>query len=421
MTSAPLSSYADAARLVLERCDQLGSYSEEADRRTRRYGTEAMRQTNDAVKSWMLAAGMHPRQDAIGNLVARYEAATPDAKTLVLGSHLDTVRDAGKYDGPLGVLVAMACVEQLAARGQRLPFAVELVAFADEEGLRYHTAYLGSSAFTGALPREALDLTDEDGVTLREAIRAFGGDPEAAVASGRQRDDLLGYCEVHIEQGPVLDANDLPIGVVDGIQGQTRAALTITGVAGHAGTVPMDLRHDALSAAAEFVAAVEQRARNTPNLVGTVGQMKVEPGASNVIAGRVALSLDVRHLDNPTREAAVADLRAQAEDIAQRRGVSLEWQVVSDQPSIECSPRLTMLQGDVVAAAGHTVAILSSGAGHDAVMMATLTDIAMFFVRCKGGVSHSPAESVALEDVAVAIEALERFILLLADGGGAAT
>jgi len=317
--------------------------------------------------------------------------------------------------------VALACVERLAARSQRLPFAVELVAFADEEGLRYHTAYLGSSAFTGALPPEALDLTDEDGVTLREAIRAFGGDPEAAVVSGRQRDDLLGYCEVHIEQGPLLDANDLPIGVVNGIQGQTRAALTITGVAGHAGTVPMDLRHDALSAAAEFVAAVEQRARNTPNLVATVGQMKVEPGASNVIPGRVALSLDVRHLDNPAREAAVADLRAQAEDIAQRRGVSLEWQVVADQPSIECSPRLTVLQGDVVAAAGHTVAILSSGAGHDAVMMATLTEIAMFFVRCKGGVSHSPAESVALEDVAVAIEALERFILLLADGGDAAT
>jgi allantoate deiminase len=363
---------------------------------------------------------MQPRQDAIGNLVARYDAYTPDAKTLALGSHLDTVRDAGKYDGPLGVLVALACIERLFASGMRLPIAVELVAFADEEGLRFHTAYLGSSAFTGALPPEALDQTDEDGVTLREAIRAFGGDPEAAVASGRQRDDLLGYCEVHIEQGPVLDANDLPIGVVDGIQGQTRAALTITGVAGHAGTVPMSLRHDALSAAAEYVVAVEQRARNTPNLVATVGQLRVEPGASNVIPGRVALSLDVRHLDNPAREAAVADLRAQAEAIAGRRGVSLEWQLVSDQPSIECSPRLTMLQGDVVAAAGHTVAILSSGAGHDAVMMATLTEIAMFFVRCKGGVSHSPAESVALEDVAVAIEALERFILLLASGGDTA-
>ena len=176
MSSSP---YADAARLVLKRCDQLGSYSEEADHRTRRYGTEAMRQANEAVKGWMLAAGMQPRRDAIGNLVARYDAYTPDAKTLALGSHLDTVRDAGKYDGPLGVLVALACIERLFAAGMRLPIAVELVAFADEEGLRFHTAYLGSSAFTGALPPEALDQTDEDGVTLREAIRAFGGDPEA--------------------------------------------------------------------------------------------------------------------------------------------------------------------------------------------------------------------------------------------------
>ena len=414
------SSYVHAARLVLQRCDQLGSYSEEADRRTRRYGTKAMRKTNKAVKDWMLAAGMQPRQDAIGNLVARYDAYTPDAKTLVLGSHLDTVRDAGKYDGPLGVLVTLACIERLFAEGMRLPIAVELVAFADEEGLRFHTAYLGSSAFTGALPREALDLTDQDGVTLREAIRAFGGDPEALGTSAHQRDELLGYCEVHIEQGPVLEANDLPIGVVSGIQGQTRVAISMTGVAGHAGTVPMSLRHDALSAAAEFVVAVERTAQDTPELVATVGQLFVEPGASNVIPGHVAFSLDLRHPDDQVREKALADLRAEAQAIAERRGVSVEWQTVSDQPSLRCSPRLIQLQTDAVTAAGYPVLRVASGAGHDAVMMAALTDIAMFFVRCKGGISHSPAESVALEDVAVAIEALERFILLLAERGDAA-
>jgi allantoate deiminase len=413
------SSYTDAARLVLQRCDQLGSYSEEADRRTRRYGTDAMRQVNEAVKGWMLAAGMQPRQDAIGNLVARYEAATPDAKTLVLGSHLDTVRDAGKYDGPLGVLVALACIERLAARGQRLPFAVELAAFADEEGLRFHTAYLGSSVFTGRLPPEALDLTDLDGVTLREAIRAFGGDPDALGIAAHQRDELLGYCEVHIEQGPLLEANDLPVGVVSGIQGQTRVAISMTGVAGHAGTVPMSLRHDALAAAAEYMVAVERTAQNTPELVATVGQLVVEPGASNVIPGRVDFSLDVRHPDDLVREKALADLRAEVQAIAERRGVSVAWQMVSDQPSLRCSPQLIQLQRDAVTAAGHPVLMVASGAGHDAVTMATLTDIAMFFVRCKGGVSHSPAESVALEDVAVAIEALERFILLLASGGDA--
>ena len=418
MSSSP---YADAARLVLQRCDQLGSYSEESDRRTRRYGTEAMRKTNKAVAGWMLAAGMQPRQDAIGNLVARYDAYTPDAKTLVLGSHLDTVRDAGKYDGPLGVLVALACIERLFASGMRLPIAVELVAFADEEGLRFHTAYLGSSAFTGRLPPEALDLTDVDGVTLREAIRAFGGDPEALGTSAHQRDELLGYCEVHIEQGPLLEANDLPVGVVSGIQGQTRVAISMTGVAGHAGTVPMSLRHDALVAAAEFVVAVERRAQDTPELVATVGQLLVEPGASNVIPGHVTFSLDVRHPDDQVRESALATLRAEAEAIAERRGIGVAWEMVSDQPSLRCSPQLIQLQTDTVTAAGYPVLMVASGAGHDAVMMATLTDIAMFFVRCKGGVSHSPAESVALEDVAVAIEALERFILLLADGGGAAT
>jgi allantoate deiminase len=420
MTPASSTSYTDAARLVLQRCDQLGSYSEEPDRRTRRYGTKAMRKTNKAVKDWMLAAGMQSRQDAIGNLVARYDAYIPDAKTLVLGSHLDTVRDAGKYDGPLGVLVALACIERLFASGMRLPIAVELVAFADEEGLRFHTAYLGSSAFTGVLPHEALDLTDVDGVTLKEAIQFFGGDPEALGIAAHRRDELLGYCEVHIEQGPLLEANDLPVGVVSGSQGQTRVAISITGVAGHAGTVPMSLRHDALAAAAEYVVAVERQAQHTPGLVATVGQLLVEPGASNVIPGRVDFSLDLRHPDDQVREKALAALRAEAEAIAERRGVSVEWQTVSDQPSLRCSPRLVQLQTDAVTAAGYPVLMVASGAGHDAVTMATLTEIAMFFVRCQGGVSHSPAESVALEDVAVAIEALERFILLLAAGGGAA-
>ncbi|HEY1390055.1 MAG TPA: allantoate amidohydrolase [Ktedonobacterales bacterium] len=419
MSPVSSSSYADAARLVLERCDQLGSYSEEPDRRTRRYGTEAMRQVNEAVVGWMLAAGMQPRQYAIGNLVARYEAATPDAKSLVLGSHLDTVRDAGKYDGPLGVLVALACVERLAARGQRLPFAVELVAFADEEGLRFHTAYLGSSAFTGALPREALDQTDLDGVTLREAIQSFGGDPDALGTSAHQRDELLGYCEVHIEQGPLLEARGLPVGVVSAIQGQTRVAISMTGVAGHAGTVPMSLRHDALAAAAEYVVAVERTAQNTLELVATVGQLLVEPGASNVIPGHVAFSLDLRHPDDQVREKALTALRAEAQTISERRGVSVAWQTVSAQPSLRCSPQLIQLQTDAITAAGYPALMVASGAGHDGVVMSALTDIAMFFVRCKGGVSHSPAESVAQEDVAVAIEALERFIVLLADRGDA--
>jgi allantoate deiminase len=413
------SSYTDDARLVLERCDQLGGYSEETDHLTRSYGSEAMRQVNETVQAWMQAASMRPKQDAIGNLVARYEAATSDAKTLLLGSHLDSVRDAGKYDGPLGVLVALACVERLAARRQRLPFAVELLAFADEEGLRYHTAYLGSSAFAGTFQHEWLSLTDEAGVTLADAIRSFGGNPSALDHATHHRDTLLGYCEVHIEQGPLLETNGLPIGVVSAIQGQTRVAMVMTGTAGHAGTVPMSLRHDALCAAAEVVVAVERIAQSTPSLVATVGQLTVEPGASNVIPGRVALSLDVRHLDDSMRKRAIAEMRAEAETITERRGITFDWQPVSDQPSLSCSPQLIRLQQQVVAAAGYPVLMVASGAGHDAATLAALTGVAMFFVRCKGGISHSPAESVALDDVAVAIEMLERFMLQLAEGGDA--
>lgn len=416
--------YIDTAHLVMGRCDQLGGYSEEPDRLTRRYGTEAMRQANEAVAGWMAAAGMGVRRDDIGNLVARYEAAAPGdtasaspPKTLLLGSHLDSVRDAGRYDGPLGVLVALACVERFSARGQRLPFAIEVVAFADEEGLRFPTAYLGSTAFIGAFQRETLDLTDSDGVTVAEAIRSFGGNPDSIGVSALASNELLGYCEVHIEQGPVLEANGLPVGVVSAIQGQTRVTITITGVAGHAGTVPMSLRHDALGAAAEFVVAVERLAADTPAMVATVGQLAVDPGASNVIPGRVTLSLDLRHPDDRTRQDALGKLRAQAEALATRRGVTVEWLVTADNPSVRCSPQWIALVSQAVAATGNPVYSLASGAGHDAAMLATQTPIAMLFVRCKAGVSHSPAESVTVEDVAVAIEALDRFVLLLLDAG----
>lgn len=414
-------SFDESARAIMERCDILGGYSEEPDRLTRRYGTAPMRQANEAVGSWMRAAGMDVRTDAVGNLIGRYEASTAEAPTLLLGSHLDTVRDAGKYDGPLGVMVALACVERLHARGARLPFAVEVVGFADEEGLRFHTAYLGSTVFAGGFDQNTLQQTDADEISLADAIRAFGGDPDTLAASARRRDDLLGYCEVHIEQGPVLEARGLPVGVVTAIQGQTRIALTFQGIAGHAGTVPMVLRHDALCAASEFVLAVESLAHETPELVATVGQLQVEPGASNVIPGRVTLSLDVRHPDDTVREHAMGNLFERFNAIIERRIVtSAEWRPVSDHNSVPCSPRLANVLADAVADAGHPVLRLASGAGHDAVSLSSLTDSAMLFVRCKGGVSHSPAEAVEQADVAVAVEVLERFLQRLAAQGGAA-
>src|SRR5712691_3412472 len=332
-----------SALIVMERCDILGGYSEEPGILTRRYGTPAMRQVNERVAAWMQDAGMTVRQDNAGNLVGRYEASSAGARTLLLGSHLDTVRDAGKYDGPLGVLTALACVQRLHDRQERLPFAIEIFAFADEEGLRFHSSYLGSKVVAGTFEPATLRLADSEGVTLAEAMRTFGGNPDILQASKRDGSDLLGYLEVHIEQGPVLEALNLPVGVVSSIAGQSRISVHFSGEAGHAGTVPMALRHDALCAAAEFVLAVEALGRNLPGLVATVGQASVQPGASNVIPGKVTLSLDVRHQENEVRELVNDQLEEMAREICDTRELSLDWQLLQEHKTIPCAPGLTKL------------------------------------------------------------------------------
>jgi allantoate deiminase len=406
-----------SANITMERCDILGSLSEESDCLTRPFASNAMRKANEAVATWMRAAGMTVQQDKIGNIIGRYEANRTDAKTLLLGSHLDSVRDAGKYDGPLGVMIALACVERLHGRQERLPFAIEVLGFADEEGLRYHTAYLGSNVVAGTFDPAVLNSVDADGIPMAEAIRAFGGDPDPhALQTARwQRDDLLGYCEVHIEQGPVLEALNLPIGVVSAIAGQNRINVRFVGEAGHAGTVPMALRHDALCAAAEFVLSVETLARNLPGLVATVGQVNVQPGASNVIPGQVTVSLDIRHQDNAVREQACRQLEVRTREIGLARGVLPTWQYLQGHDAVPCAPHLTELLARVIQEMGYPLHALPSGAGHDAAVLAELTDIAMLFVRCKGGISHNPAESVMPEDVGIAINVLERFLHLLSE------
>lgn len=398
----------------MERCDALGALSEELDRLTRRYGTPPMREVNALVAGWMRDAGMMTRQDTIGNLIGRYDGATPDAPTLLLGSHLDTVRDAGKYDGPLGVMTALALVERLRISNEQLPFALELYGFADEEGLRYHTAYLGSSVVAGVLASAVLAQTDGDGIPLADAIRTFGGNPTALAAARRGSDDLLGYVEVHIEQGPVLEAQGLPVGVVSAIQAQSRFSVTFTGAAGHAGTVPMHMRRDALVAASDFITSVATFAQGVAGLVATVGQIEAYPGASNVIPGRVTLSLDVRHQENAVRAHACDTLRRQAQTIAEQRRVAVAWDTVQEHDATPCDSRLMSLLSRAIQERGHPVLALPSGAGHDAVMMAHLTGITMLFVRCKGGISHAPAESVTTEDVAAALDVLESFVHLLA-------
>jgi hydantoinase/carbamoylase family amidase len=406
----------EAAATVLERADALAARTEEPGRLTRRFATPALAQAGDLVLGWMRDAGMTAHRDAIGNVAGRWAppGLPAGAPTLLLGSHLDTVRDAGRYDGMLGVLVALAVVEGARGRDGGVPFAIEVLGFADEEGVRYGTAYLGSSVVAGTFDRSALDRLDADGIAMADAIVAFGGDPAALAAARRHPADLLGYVEVHIEQGPVLEAENLPVGVVTGIAGRTRAELVFTGFAGHAGTVPMTLRRDALAGAAEWIGAAEAHARSVDGLVATVGEATVAPGTSNVIPGRVALSVDVRHLDDAVRDAAVAGMRARAEEIAAERGLLAAWTEVQVTAAVACSPGLTRALESAVEGAGVPVARLPSGAGHDAAVMARICDVAMLFVRCAGGVSHNPAEAVTAADVAVAIDVARRLVDALA-------
>ena len=363
-----------AAARVLERCDRLAEVSEEAGRLTRRFGTDAMEQANELVGGWMREAGLAVREDPVRNLIGR----RGDVPALMLGSHLDTVIDAGRYDGPLGVLVAIEAAE-------RVPRPLEVVGFADEEGVRFGTAYLGSSAMTGRFDPAWRELRDDDGVRLGDLVGAWAG-------TVSPRDDVLGYVEVHIEQGPVLERLGEPVGVVSAIAGQSHAEVTFTGEAGHAGTVPIDDRRDALAAAAEWVLAVESAG-------GTVGRLSVEPNVRNVIPARVTATLDLRHPDDATRRATAAELRRRA---GRGRDVAVEWRDLADVPAVAMDERLTAAFG--------VATRLPSGAGHDAAMMAGIAPAAMLFVRCRGGVSHHPAESVEEADVAVAIDALERLL-----------
>jgi len=394
------------ADTVMRRCDELAACTEEPGAITRPFATPAMRRAQERVVGWMREAGMTATRDQVGNLRARYDGT--GAGVLILGSHLDSVRDAGRYDGPLGVVVAIAAVQRLHDAGRRLPFAIEVLAFADEEGLRFGSTYIGSRALAGRLTAEELARADADGVTMAGAIRAFGGDPARLADDRWSGERPLAYVEVHIEQGPVLESRGVPVGVVSAIAGQSRYDLTFTGEAGHAGTVPMDRRRDALVAASAFVSAV---AEDQPGLVATVGKLVVRPGAANVIPGEVQLTLDVRSPDDARRRARCEALLDLASDIARRRNVAVTATPVSERAAVACSPRVVGLLKEAV---GGDALELSSGAGHDGVYMSELTDFGMLFVRCQGGISHNPAESVQTEDVAVAIDALGRFLGLLA-------
>jgi len=373
----------------MRRCDALGSITDEPGKITRTFASPAMCRANKLVGTWMREAGLQVREDAAFNLLGRWNSPQRGAKTFLLGSHLDTVRDAGKYDGPLGVLTAIAAVQSLRERGVKLPFNLEVVGFSDEEGVRYQTTYLGSRALAGT-------LTAVDFARIKE---------KQIVNARRRRGEFLGYAEVHIEQGPVLEKHNLPVGVVTAIAGQSRLRVEFTGFAGHAGTVPMNLRHDALAGVAELVLATEKC-----GVLGTVGKLEVAPGASNVIPGHAALTLDVRDQNDTRRLAAVRSLHAKAKAIAKRRGLKLTWTPVQQTAAVQCDQKLTQIFSKCVAQRGLEVLKLPSGAGHDAAALSAICPVAMLFVRCKGGISHNPAESVKTADVTCTVEVLANFI-----------
>ncbi len=399
----------------MQRIQALAKISDEPGILTRTFASPAMRRANELVSGWMSGAGMKTRTDAIGNLIGHYAGKSPGSKILLLGSHLDTIRNAGKYDGPLGVILAIACVEKLHSQGVRLPFAIEAVGFADEEGVRYQTSYLGSKVLAGCFDDKYLQRKDADGISMAAAIKRFGGNPAKLKSARLNPKKLLGYVEVHIEQGPVLEQRNLAVGVVTAIAGQSRFEISFTGCAGHAGTVPMDLRQDALCTAAEFIVAVESLACKTGGLVATVGQIRAEPGASNVIPGATTLTLDVRHQKDSARLASCAALQKIAWRLAGSRKTKVTWQLVQQTASVPCSPQLFGRLKRAVKKHQREVLSLPSGAGHDTAVMAKIIPAAMLFVRCKGGVSHHPEESVSVTDVRIAFEVMNDFLRQMAE------
>ncbi|MEP9376063.1 allantoate amidohydrolase [Aquabacter sp. CN5-332] len=402
---------------IVARLKALAAFTDVPGEMTRLSLSPAHRKAAGQVAEWFRAAGLEQiHMDGTGSIVGRYAADRPDAKTLIIGSHIDTVRNAGIYDGNLGVLVGIAAVEQLHREGRRLPFAVEVVAFADEEGVRFPSTLSSSRALAGTFDPACLDDVDADGMSRRVALRAFGAPVETISACARDPAGTLGYVEVHIEQGPVLDALGLPLGIVTAIAGATRGTVRLEGQAAHSGTMPMPMRQDALTAAAEIILAVERRgsADVAPaSLVATVGTLAISGGAVNVVPGDVQFSIDVRSSNDLVRKAAVVDIEREIEEISARRGVTPHLAWGHDAPAAPCNEDLRARLAAAVDRVGVPAHHLPSGAGHDAMVFRGVLPMTMLFVRSQNG-SHNPREYASPQDIGLAAKALHGFLVDLA-------
>ena len=404
--------YTDQAARIIARCHEIAAFTEVPGETTRLFLTPPMHGVHALVRRWMEAAGMTVHVDAIGNMRGLLPGETPGAPRLLIGSHLDTVPNAGAFDGILGVVLGLAVIEEL--RGQRLPFAVEVLAFSEEEGVRFSKPFLGSLALTGRMDEPTLARTDRNGITLRQAIQAYGLDP-AQLAAAVLADHAFAYLEFHIEQGPILERENTALGVVEALVGQTRMELIFTGHANHAGTTPMHLRHDAMSAAAEWIVKLEEYASSQDGLVATVGKIEAFPGASNVVPGRVTASLDVRHANDAIRREAVDAITQIAENAAARREVKLATQIQLEHTVVNLDPNLVASLHKAAARAGFPTRRMTSGAGHDAMILAPLVPSVMLFLRSPGGISHHPDETVLPQDVEAALATAMEFLAQLRD------
>jgi allantoate deiminase len=405
-----------SARTVLERCDELAGISALPDGYIERtYLTVEHKAANALVAGWMTEAGLATWQDGAGNVCGRLEGERPGLPALLIGSHLDTVPQAGRYDGILGVMIAIDVAARISASGERLPFALEVVGFGDEEGSRFGATLLGSRALAGTWDPAWWPRMDADGVSLREAYAAFGLDPDAVGRAARRAEDVIGYLEAHIEQGPVLEERGRALGVVTSIAGARRMLITVAGRAAHAGT-RYSLRRDALAGAAEAILAVESLAPDL-GLIATVGRLAVQPGAVNVVPGSATFSLDLRAASDELRDAGRDTLLAEIEKICAGRGLGVSVEQTHVAETVHCDDALkTTLAAAVEATSGDGDPLeLFSPPGHDAMALAALTRVGMLFIRCAGGVSHHPEESVLEADVALAIDAMHTAVHGLAE------
>jgi len=401
----------EPAREVIRRCRMIAACSDEPGFTTRTFLSDSMRKVHGMIGVWMTAAGMEVRVDPAGNLRGVYAGASTDARRVLIGSHLDTVPHAGAFDGVLGVVMGVSLIESLHRR--RLPYSIEVIGFSDEEGVRFGVPFIGSRAVVGELDAALLAAQDANDVSVAQAIRNFKLDP-SRMADARADANPLGYLEFHIEQGPLLESVDCPLAIVDRINGRTAAEVTFVGAAGHAGTTPMTTRRDAVAGAAEWIGCVEAQARGTRGLVATTGRIDAEPGATNVIAGRCRVTIDVRHPDDSVRMAAIERLRLAAQDIGARRRLQVDWTSRVDQSSAVMDPQLVAMLARALEAAGAPMTVMSSGAGHDAMVLAPYMPVAMLFIRTPGGISHHPDESVDEEDVTIALATGMNFLNELA-------